>query len=260
MTNPVIAQTAPQWGGNAAGLNTLSVAPFNEGDLLVLAFYANGGPATAVTGGGAASWACASSYYDTSGSAYAGIWWAVVDSPGSAVITVTDAGLGTDYRTIWCREFMAAGANWQAGPVSRAPGSSGSGSGTSGFTVRYPSLTPPAGGNALYVGAAFSYFGNMTPGSDSGFLYTAPNAGGSGQSKQVAYNPSVSTATSTSATSLSNGPWIAIAAMFTAGGGFNTSPAWASAYNLTGGGSGSWVNPSNAVGVPSGSFATWTAP
>lgn len=259
----MIVQTAPQWGGNAAGLHTLSVAPFNQGDLLVVCYYANGGPATAVSGGGGASWQCASSYFDTSGSAYISIWWSVVTSPGTAVITVTDAGLGTHFGTIWCREFMAPGANWQAGPVSKLPGSSGSGtgpSGGSGSTVTYPSLTPPAGGNALYVGAGFSYFANMSAGSDSGFFYTAPNAGGSGQGKQVAYITPASAAVSTSAPITGSSTWLSIAAMFTAGGGLNTAPAWASAYNLIGGGSGSWTNPGNAVGVPSGPVATWTAP
>lgn len=265
MANPVIVQTAPQWGDNAASLRTLTISPFNQGDLLVLAYYANGGPATAVSGGGASgAWTCATSYYDTSGgTVYTSIWWAVVATPGTAVVTVTDAAIGTNFGTMWCREFTAAGANWQAGPVSKPPGTTGSGSAPSGGTgtaISYPSLTPPAGGNALYVGAAVSYFSNMQLGPDTGFYYTAPKAGGSGQNKQVAYIPSVSTATSTSATSVGSGPWVSVAAMFTAGGGFTTAAAWASSASVLGGGSGSWSNPSNAVGPPSGSYATWSSP
>ena len=115
MANPVISPTAPQWSKVGPGVNSVSVAPFNAGDLLVCAFYVNGGPATAVTGGGVAKWACASSYYDTTGSAYLGLWWGTVTTPGTAVVTVTDAGEGADYGTIWVWEFTATGANWSPG-------------------------------------------------------------------------------------------------------------------------------------------------
>jgi hypothetical protein len=45
-------------------------------------------------------------------------------------------------------------------------------------------------------------------------------------------------------------------------GGTNTSPAWAASYDIVSGGSGSWVNPGNALtgGGSSGPWATWTAP
>ena len=82
MSNPAISPTAPQWSVVGMGVHTLTVAPFNVGDLLVLAFFANGGPATGVTGGGVTAWACAASYYDTTGRAYIGIWWGVVAATG----------------------------------------------------------------------------------------------------------------------------------------------------------------------------------
>ena len=163
MSNPVITQTAPQWSAAGVGVNTLAIQPLNAGDLLVLAYIANGGPATAVTGGGAGTWQCASSYYDTAGSAYVGLWWATVTNPVGATgagtptqtVTVTDAGLGTNSGKIWVREFMAIGAHWQAGPVSPAAGSWQ----TNASNILYPysarCLIGPAGaislGVAMYV-------------------------------------------------------------------------------------------------------------
>lgn len=266
MSNPVITQTAPQWSAAGASVKSLAIQPLNAGDLLVLAYIANGGPATAVSGGGAGTWQCASSYYDTAGSAYAGIWWAVVTNPVGATgvgtptvtVTVTDAGLGTNSGKIWVREFMAIGANWLMTAASPIAGSSGSGPrGTGTFTLAYPSLTPPAAGNALYAGAAWSYFGNITQGSDTGFFWAHPGADGP---EMIAYSPAVNTAVAPTVTSTSNFSYTTIAAMFTAGGGTVTTPVYAGTATPLGGGSGTWVNPADAAGPPSGSFATWTSP
>ena len=258
MSNPVITQTAPQWSAAAAGLDTLTVAPFNAGDLLVVAFIANGGPVTAVSGGGVPVWRCASSYYDTAGSAYVGIWWGVITTTGSQAVTITDPGQGTNFGKIWAREFTAIGANWSVFPVSPAAGASGAGpTGTGSFTITYPSLTSPAGGNALYVGAAYSYFGNITQGSDTGFLWAHPGADGP---EMIAYNPSVTGSVAPSVTSTSNFSYSVVAAMFTAGGGIVSAPVYAASATPLGGGSGTWVNPGDATGPPSGSFATWTSP
>jgi hypothetical protein len=257
VANPVISGTAPQWSVTGAGVTTLNVSPFNTGDLMVLAFYANGGAATAVAGGGVSSWACASGYFDTSASAYSGIWWGIVTAPGAATVTVTNPGQGTDFGKLWVREFTATGANWLLASASPPAGSSGAGTGTSGSTITYPSLTAPGGGNALYVGAAWSYFGNITQGSTPGFLWSHPGADGP---ELVAYNTSVSGSAGPVVTSTSTFTWLAIAAMFTAGGGTVTGPAYASAFSVLGGGTGSWVNPGNALGPPGGPFATWTSP
>ena len=257
MSNPVIRQVAPQWSVAAASAHTLTVAPFNIGDLMVAAFYTNGGPATGVSGGGVPSWALATSYYDTAQNAYASLWWGVLTSTGTSTVTVTAPGQGTNYGKIWCREFEAIGANWQVASASPLPGSSGAGPSGHANPVSYPSLTPPAAGNALYVGAAWSYFGNVNFGTGTGFFYANPGSDGP---ELVAYNPQVSTVTAPTATSTDpTGPWLAVAALFTAGAGTVTSAAYASAFSLIPG-TGSWVNPGNAVGVPSGSFATWTAP
>ena len=261
MSNPAITPTAPQWGGIGSGLLTCTVNPFSAGDLLVLQFYANGSPATAVSGGGVTRWACASSYFDTSATfgviAYASIWWGVVTTPGLSVITVTNTGIGGNYGILWAREFTAIGANWSVVTQDPAPGTVDGLPATSGTTVTYPTLAPSAGGNDLYIGAAWSYFGKLNAGSTPGFLYTA--AGGNGNN-QACYNPSVSAAIAPASTSTITGTWLAIAAMFTAGGGLVSSPAYATSNNIISGGAGTWVNPGNAEGPPSGSFATWTAP
>ena len=249
-----------------AGLNSLAIQPLNAGDLLVLAYIANGGPATAVTGGGAGAWHCAASYYDTAASAYVGIWWAAVITPVSGTgagtptetVTVTDPGLGAGFGKIWVREFTATGGNWLLPSASPGAGSSGSGpTGTGSFTLTYPSLTPPAGGNALYVGAAYSYFGNITQGSNAGFFWAHPGADGP---EMIAYNPAVNSAVAPSVTSTSNFSYTTVAAMFTAGGGTVSTPAYASSATPLAGGSGSWANPGNAAGPPTGMFATWTSP
>lgn len=266
MSNPVIAQTAPQWSASGAGVNSLAIQPLNAGDLLVLAYIANGGPATAVTGGGAGAWQCASSYYDTAGSAYVGIWWApVITAVGATgvgtpteTVTVTIPGLGTNFGKIWVREFMAIGGNWLLSSATPAAGTTAAGPrGTGSFTLTYPTLTPPAAGNALYVGAAYSYFGNITQGSNTGFFWSHPGADGP---EMIAYNPVVNSAVAPTVTSTSNFSYTTIAAMFTAGGGQVTGSTYASAVSTLGGGSGSWANPSNAVGPPTGAFATWSSP
>ena len=236
-------------------MHTVTVKPFNVGDLLVLAFFANGGPATAVSGGGVTAWTCASSYYDTTGSTYIGIWWGTVAATGSSAVAVTDAGQGADYGKLWVREFMAIGANWSAVAVSPAAGTVAGTPATTGTPAHYPSLSP-SGDNNLYIGAGWSYFGHLNAGSDPGFLYTNPAADGP---EMVAYNWSVDTAVSPSAAN-TDGTYLAVAAMFTAAGGTVTSPAYAASYGIISGGLGSWSNPGNAVGVPTGSFATWTAP
>lgn len=256
MSNPVISPAAPQWSAIGAGVSTVAVAPFSTGDLLVLAFYANGGPATAVSGGGVTTWTCASSYYDTTGSgAYAGIWWGAVAATGSGTVTVTDAGQGTDYGKLWVREFTATGANWSVVAASPAAGATGGTPGTTGTPAYYPGLSPSGSGN-LYVGAGWSYFGHLNAGSDAGFYYANPAADGP---EMIAYNWSVSTAVTPSAAN-TDGTYLAVAAMFTAGGGTVTSPVYASSYGIISGGLGNWVNPANAEGPPDGSFATWVAP
>ena len=136
------------------GVHALTVAPFNVGDLLVLAFWANGGPVTAVSGGGVSKWTCASSYYDTTGSAYLGIWWGVVTGTGTSTITVTDPGLGTNYGTVWAWEFTATGANWTAAAASPTAGTTGGTPGTSGTPVDYPALSPTAGETTCISGRA----------------------------------------------------------------------------------------------------------
>ena len=257
MSNPVISGTAPQWGAVGQGVKTLAVKPFNAGDLLVLEFFVNGGLATAVSGGGVTRWHCASSYYDTTGLAYIAIWWGVVTQPGKSTVTITDANEGSNYGIIWVREFTATGANWSVASQSVSAGTTGGTPPTSGLSVTYPSLAPSAGGNDLYIGAGWSYFGHMISGSTSGFTYTNPAANGP---NQAAYDPSVSTTAAPTATSNNTGTWITIAAIFTAGGGILSAPAYAASYSIIGGGTGSWSNPGNATGVPSGSYATWTSP
>lgn len=257
MANPVISGTAPQWSVVGAGVSTLAVKPFNVGDLLVLGFWGNGGPATAVSGGGVSKWQCASSYYDTTGNAYLGMWWGVITQPGKSTVKVTDPGLGSNYGKLWVREFMATGANWS--PVIQSPnaGTTGGTPAGSGTTVNYPSLTPSPGGNDLYIGAAWSYFGHMSPGSAPGFTYYNP---GSDAPEMVAYNTSVSSVVAPTATTTDTGARSAIAVIFTAGMGEVSAPAYAANYAIISSGTGSWTNPGNATGVPTGSYATWTSP
>jgi hypothetical protein len=258
VSNPVISGTAPQWGAVGQSLQTLPVKPFNAGDLLVLEVFANGGPVTAVAGGGVAAWGCASSYFDTARLVYAAIWWGVVTSPGHATITITDAGEGTNYATLWAREFTAIGASWSVVTASSAPGTTGGTPPGSGSAVTYPSLSPSAGGNDLYLGAGWSYFGHILSGSTPGFIYTNPASNGP---NQACYNPSVSVTTAPTATTTdSPGPRLTVAAIFTAGGGIVTGPAYAASYSIIASGTGNWSNPGNATGVPAGSYATWTAP
>ena len=256
MSNPAISPRGPWWSGTGLAVNSVTVKPFNVGDLLVLTFVANGGPVTAVSSSNVTGWACASSYYDTVALAYTGIWYGVVTALGSSTVTVTDAGDSSYYETIWVWEFTATGANWQLGEYSPAPFTAGGFPSTTGTPVIYPSLSPSGGGNDLYIGAASSYYGGLSEGSTSGFLYTNPASNGP---VQVCWNTSVNTAVSPQSGNLGS-TYVTVAAMFTAGAGVVTAPAYAAGYGIISGGTGSWSNPGNATGVPSGSFATWNAP
>ena len=253
MSNPVITQTAPQWAASGSAVTTVNVAPFNVGDLMVAAFYANH-PATGMSGGGVPSWTLVSSYFDTTANFYISLWWGVVATAGASTVTVTDTSPG--FSTLWVREFMAIAPVWSCVTASPAPGTSG-GSGASGTAITFPSLSPSAGGNDLYVGVAWSYFTHANLGTTAGFIFGQPASNGF---QLVAYDPSVSSLVSPSSTSQGSSPWLSAGAVFTAGGGTLTAPAYATAYSVLGGGSGSWVNPQNATGPPTGSYATWTAP
>lgn len=257
MANPVISGTAPQWSVVGMGVDTLTVKPFNTGDLMVLGFWGNGGQATAVTGGGVSKWQCAASYYDTVGNAYLGMWWGTVTQPGQSLVRVTDPGLGTFYGKLWVREFTAIGANWS--PVIQSPnaGTTGGTPAGSGTTVNYPSLSPSPGGNDLYIGLGWSYFGHMSPGSTSGFTYYNPASDGP---EMVAYNASVSSTAAPAAITTDTGTRLTVAVIFTAGTGMVSAPAYAANYAIISSGAGNWTNPGNATGVPTGSYATWTSP
>ena len=258
MSNPSITPTGPQWG--AGDVLTITAAPFNVGDLLVLAFISTTGTATAISGGGVSNWACASSYLDTVSNIYVGLWWGVVTSTGTSVVTVTDADFIGYYTTIWMREFTAIGANWSVVSVSNPPFSSGGIPGTSGADVTYPVLSPSAGGNDLYVGAGYAYDAHMLPGSTSGFIYGTLGGIFPNTFQQIAYDWSVSTTTSPTSTLDGDSVWLIVAAVFTAGGGAVTSPVYAARASDLGDGSGSWANPAYAEGSPSGKFAVWTSP
>ena len=258
MSNPVMTPTGPQWGeGNVL---TMTTAPFNVGDLMAFAFISTSGTSTAISGGGVSTWTLASSYLDTVSNIYAGIWWGVVKSTQTSTLTVTDPGFIGYYSTMWMREFTAPGANWSVVAANPAAGTVGGVPGTSGPEATYPALSPSGGGNDLYVGVGYAYDAHMLPGSTPGFIYGTPGGVFPNTFQQVAYNWTASTPQSPTAPLDGSSVYLLVAAMFTAGGGQVTSPAYATAASDLGGGPGSWVNPSYAEGPPDGSFATWTSP
>lgn len=220
MPNPSISVAGTQWGADGAGQLTCGVNPVNVGDLMVLTFQSFGSSgATAVSGGGVTTWTQASSYYDNSGTfgitLSESIWWGVVTTAGLSTITVTDAALGTNFSTLWAREYTATGASWALVTASPPAGTVGGVPGTSGNTPSYPSLTD-SGGNDLYIGASTSYFGHMTAGSTAGFVYEV--AGGN-NSCQACYDTSAGGTVQPNSANTDSGSSLLIAAIFTAGGG-----------------------------------------
>jgi hypothetical protein len=167
--------------------HVLGVNPQHVGDLLILTTdsAAGGGAitgASGVSGGGVTTWNQGTSYNDTFRNAYIDAWWGVVTATGASNITVTGFTAGA-FNGLWSQEFADPLHLFSLIAATPAAGSSGTSSG-SGTAVTYPSLLCAGATDYLYIGRAFSIFGNMNAGSTPGFTYTGP---GSSQ-RQVAYN------------------------------------------------------------------------
>lgn len=258
---PTLSPTGNAWGGLGPNLMTCSVTPVFTGDLMVFAFFSNDQGVTALSGGGVSNWQQATSFWYNTGGIFnyytVSIWWGTVTTTGASTITVTDpTSQPGQYTKIWCREFTAASPNWAIIAASPPPGSSGGSDLGTGATIIYPTLTPTASGNDLYVGACYatSYVHGNTP----GFFYETPQE----PSEQVCYSTSVSGPVSPVGFQATAGPYVPVAALFTAGAGgsLSTAPAYATSSSILGGGTGTWVNPASAQGPPDGTAATWTAP
>ena len=231
---------------------------------MVFAFFTNDAGATAVSGGGVTTWNLASSFfYNAAGpGAYyqVAIWWGIVTTTGASTITVTDGALGSNYAKLWCREFSAASAQWGLVAASPPAGSSGSSDLHTGTTLNYPSLTSSPGGNDLYVGACYATSYVAGTSAPPGFSFEYP---GQDPFEQDCFNTAVSGTIAPVGSQASSGNYFPAGVIFTAdasGNSVSSNPAYATSHSIIAGGTGSWSNPGNAQGPPSGSYATWTAP
>lgn len=105
-----------------------------------------------------------------------------------------------------------------------------------GYTVDAHSLNAQGTGTGYINNLAVAYK-NSTGGTETG-AWSASGSGGASWSELL------------------------VAFKLAGGGSTNTSPAWATSYDIVSGGAGSWVNPVDAEGTggSSGPWATWTAP
>jgi hypothetical protein len=207
----VVGNTA--WAASNASQLTVATSWANVGNLALLPF-ATGGASnnypTAVSATKTGSWTCVASYFDTTTNTYVGIWMATVTAKGSDTVAVADANIGTNFGSLWCREFTATSPNWTAIAASNVAGSSGPGHG-SGTTVDCPSLAA-SGDNNLYVGVVRSVYGDMPSGSTSGFIYE----GDSSAADQILYDTAVAGSVAPTSTQTNTGTYDAIGVMLRA--------------------------------------------
>jgi hypothetical protein len=145
---------------------TLSVAPSNVGDLLVLGveiYAAGGATVSSVSGGGVSSWTKIRAAQGSSNASDAELWMGKVTTAGAATITVAYSNAAHS-TTLWCREFkMTGGTNTWTVDVS------GSSNNPSSGTITFPTFTPTGSGE-LYVGVGLP-INSATAGSTPGFTY-----------------------------------------------------------------------------------------
>jgi hypothetical protein len=148
---PVISAVGSYYHGDSASLATLSVAPVNLGDLLVLAArpVSVSSIVSTVSGGGVTTWTKLIQYQDASYGADIELWMGPVTVTGTATITLTYTG-GTGTVELTAQEFSV---NFGRPPVWTFDKASATTTALS-TTVPFPSLTP-ARNVELYVGYGF---------------------------------------------------------------------------------------------------------
>jgi len=166
LITPSTVNGSAMWEIGAVNQKTLTVAPANLGDLMVMtSTHATSQAITLVSGGGCpasnsglpGAWTRIAGPFANSSSAHIEMWMGRVTTTGSQTLTLTINNTGNQIR-INCKEFGTGGG---AGTVWTQDGSPGTRANTSATTtVTFPSLTP-SGPNRLYIGFGTNGTGNV---------------------------------------------------------------------------------------------------
>ena len=188
--------------------NTISVSPTTVGDILVLGYADGSSAATAVSGGGVATW---TKIGGTETLSHTELWYGVVVTAGASSITVTNAGASYTTTVLAVRQFTGGtGGTWAQDPANSTTYSNANVSGVSG---NYPSMIPAQAGE-LYLGI-YAGVGGPIGGATAGFTYSNP-VGSTGNETTTAFVYNANTTTAPQSPAWSNGTsagWGATAAL-----------------------------------------------
>lgn len=167
---------------------SMTISPIGLGDIMVVAIvndYGTFSSSLSVSGGGVTTWTQLNLYNDGSLTSNAVIFWGIVTSTGSSLLSIGSSG---GYVSAIAQEFSVSGV------VSNDTVNGATSLATSG---NYPSVTPTNTGE-LYLGTLFG--DPPLGGSSAGFTYIAgASAPFGGIIQQLVY--------STTATGATSPPW-----------------------------------------------------
>ena len=198
-----------KWQASGAGITSLTVTPYNVGDILVLTTDTTTAAdyVKSISGGGVSVWTTVGSNPIQGGTKEVEMWMGTVTSTGSGVsaINVTyNAAAGAN--EITATEFTASGVNANTNWITASEASTYYT--TSGTTVTYPALSTQTS-NELYIGYGQSP-GAGSAGASAGFTYVSTL-----QSNELAYNTNLAYATAYTPTStIVSDPFNSVAALF----------------------------------------------
>jgi hypothetical protein len=179
LSNTITPVGAPYnaWYPYNPGANTFPVNPTTVGDLLVVVTNigdTNGAHATALSGGGVASWHQLGPSMRSTYSTVA-LWMGVVTTAGAATVSATIAG--TSFVNMYVAQQFTGGTVWS---VDHA----GSRSNASSLVLAWPTLVASSV-DELYVGCAVSGDGHVPGSQTAGYVIPSTYA-------TFLYNPGVS--------------------------------------------------------------------
>lgn len=154
------------WYPYQSGATTLAVNPTAAGDLLIAVTNigdTHGAHATALSGGGVASWRQLGPSMRATGSTI-GLWMGVVETAGPSTITATlTAGSVVN---MYCAQQFTGATTWTVDHT-------GSKTNTSSATMSWPTLAPTSP-DELYVGAGDTSLYGPTAGTQTAGYVLAP--------------------------------------------------------------------------------------
>jgi RHS repeat-associated protein len=255
-SSPVATISAVGSLANTAGtgVTTLSVSPQHSGDLMALLIKDSSSSITtsSVSGGGVSTWTRAEGPYTGYASHDLELWTGTVTTTGSSTVTVTFSGSVSSIHTgISAQEFSASSGSSTTWGIDTGAGKSNA----SSTTVTYPTLTP-AGSGELYFGYAV-VANTGSGGSTSGFTYATSTDG-----DVAAYDTSVSSSVTPTASQSPAGVSGAVAIFVTASGSSSTTPtvtAVSPTSGYTPGGTSVTVTGTNFIAVTAVTFGATAA-